>query len=64
MPLPLHRLTATEVLGLLKNDKISVLTYARDLLDRIDKRDSTVKAWAYLGELPSSCHVDHVLTSR
>ena len=64
MPPPLHRLTATEVLGLLKDDKISVVTYARDLLDRIDKRDSTVKAWAYLGELPSSCQCDHMLTSH
>lgn len=54
-PLHLHRLTATEVLSLLKDDKVSVVNYARDLLDRMDERDSTVKAWAYLGELPWSC---------
>ncbi|KAF2786256.1 amidase signature enzyme [Melanomma pulvis-pyrius CBS 109.77] len=48
MPPPLHRMSATEVLNLLKDEKINVVTYARDLLDRINKRDSIVKAWTYL----------------
>jgi hypothetical protein len=64
MPPPLHRLTATEVLGRIKDDEISVVTYARDLLDRIDKRDGIVKAWVYLGELLSSCQCHHMLTSH
>lgn len=58
----LHRLTATEVLGLIKDDKISVVNYARDLLGRIDQRDGVVKAWTYLGEFLSSCLRDHKLT--
>jgi hypothetical protein len=44
-------MSATEVLKLLKDEKINVVTYARHLLDRIDKRDSIVKAWAYLGDI-------------
>ncbi|KAF2023462.1 amidase signature enzyme [Setomelanomma holmii] len=42
------RYRAIEVLKLLKDDKVNVVTYARDLLDRIDKRESIVKAWTYL----------------
>ena len=64
MPSPLHRLTATEVLGLIKDDKISVVTYVRDLLSRIEKRDSTVKAWAYLGKPLSPFLRDHMLISQ
>jgi hypothetical protein len=51
MPTALHRLSATEVLKLLKDDKFNVVTYARDLLDRIDNRESVAKAWTYLGEI-------------
>jgi hypothetical protein len=48
MPTPtLRRLTATKVLGLIMDDKISVVTYARDLLGGMDERDGTVTAWAY-----------------
>lgn len=50
MPSLLHRLTAVEIRSLLKDDKISVVTYAQDLLDRIGERDSVVHAWAYLGK--------------
>ncbi|KAL6407639.1 amidase [Ilyonectria robusta] len=42
-----HKLTATQVLELLKNNTLTVEAYARSLLDRIQARDSTVKAWAY-----------------
>lgn len=43
-------LTATQVLDMLKKDTITVEEYAVSLLDRIEERDSTVKAWVYLGE--------------
>jgi len=41
-------LTATQAVGLLKNNTITVEEYASSLLDRIEERDSIVKAWAYL----------------
>ncbi|EEU42436.1 uncharacterized protein NECHADRAFT_40299 [Fusarium vanettenii 77-13-4] len=44
----LYKLTATEVLELLKNNTITVEEYARSLLDRIQENDGTVKAWAHL----------------
>ncbi|OAL44293.1 amidase signature enzyme [Pyrenochaeta sp. DS3sAY3a] len=50
MGTPLHRLSATEALKLLKDDRVSVVTYARDILGRISDRDGTVKAWQYLDE--------------
>ncbi|KAL6363912.1 hypothetical protein LRP88_03338 [Fusarium phalaenopsidis] len=43
-----HKLTATQVLELLKNNAITVEAYARSLLDRIKENDGTVKAWAHL----------------
>ncbi|KAJ3537814.1 hypothetical protein NM208_g6163 [Fusarium decemcellulare] len=43
-----YKLTATQVLELLKNRTITGETYARSLLDRIKENDGTVKAWAYL----------------
>lgn len=49
-----HKLTATQVLELLKNNTLTVEAYARSLLDRIQARDSTVKAWAYFGK-PTPC---------
>lgn len=49
-----HKLTATQVLELLKNNTLTVEAYARSLLDRIQARDGTVKAWAYLGK-PTPC---------
>jgi Asp-tRNA(Asn)/Glu-tRNA(Gln) amidotransferase A subunit family amidase len=51
-----HLLTATQVHGLLKNNTITVEEYARSLLGRIEERDSTVKAWAYLSKLSPSCY--------
>lgn len=62
MPPQFHRMGATEVLKLLKDDKITVATYARDLLDRIDNRESVVKAWTYLGELSTTASRQHKLT--
>lgn len=53
MPSP-YRLTATQVLELLKNNTLTAEAYARSLLDRIQARDSTVKAWAYVGK-PTPC---------
>ncbi|MCJ1271071.1 hypothetical protein MMC22_010970 [Lobaria immixta] len=49
-PTKLCSLTATQVLGLLKNNSITIEEYARALLIRIEQRDSTVKAWTYLGK--------------
>ncbi|KAF2963233.1 hypothetical protein GQX73_g10340 [Xylaria multiplex] len=43
-----YTLTAVQVLNLLKNNSLTVEDYARSLLDRINERDNTVKAWAYL----------------
>nr|ODN86714.1 hypothetical protein L203_03962 [Cryptococcus depauperatus CBS 7841] len=45
---PPYKLTATEVLKLLKNNSMTVETYFRSFLDRIKERDSIVKAWTYL----------------
>jgi hypothetical protein len=46
-----YKLTATQVLELLKNNAITVEAYARSLLNRIKENDGTVKAWAHLGKL-------------
>lgn len=43
-----YLLTATEVVALTKSGKLTVESYARSLLDRIEKRDAAVKAWAHL----------------
>lgn len=43
-----YKLTAAEVLELLKNNTITVEEYVRSLLDRVEENDSTVKAWAHL----------------
>lgn len=51
MVIPLHNLTATQALKLLKDNTFTVETYASSLLDRIKENDSTIKAWAYLGKL-------------
>ncbi|KAF5671552.1 amidase [Fusarium circinatum] len=48
MDLPPYKWTATQALELLKNDTISVEAYAQSLLDRIQERGRTIKAWAYL----------------
>ncbi|KAK3899282.1 amidase signature domain-containing protein [Staphylotrichum tortipilum] len=48
MSTPLHALTGTQVAKLLKSNIITVEQYAAALWDRIQERDSTVKAWAYL----------------
>ncbi|KAF5967429.1 amidase [Fusarium coicis] len=45
---PPYKWTATQALELLKNDSISVVAYAQSLLSRIQERDRTIKAWAYL----------------
>lgn len=49
---PLHKLTATQALDLIKTDTITVESYAQALLDHIQDRDSTIRAWAYLGTHP------------
>ncbi|KAJ4215436.1 hypothetical protein NW759_009853 [Fusarium solani] len=43
-----YKLTATQVLELLKNNAITVEAYARSLLNRIKENDGTVKVWAHL----------------
>ncbi|CEL11219.1 Putative Amidase family protein (AFU_orthologue; AFUA_6G14410) [Aspergillus calidoustus] len=42
------RLTATRALALIRSNELTVETYARSLLSRIESRDETVNAWAYL----------------
>jgi NCS1 family nucleobase:cation symporter-1 len=44
----LYRLTATEVLQEIKENRLSVEEYANSLLKRIEVRDAAVQAWAYL----------------
>ncbi|KXH31495.1 hypothetical protein CNYM01_06546 [Colletotrichum nymphaeae SA-01] len=44
----LHELTAAQVLELLRNDTVTVETYARGLLDHVKETESVVKAWAFL----------------
>ncbi|KAH6887020.1 amidase [Thelonectria olida] len=43
-----HLLTATEVLARLQDGSLTVEQYAQSLLARIERRDSTIMAWAYL----------------
>ncbi|KAL3479621.1 amidase signature domain-containing protein [Aspergillus californicus] len=43
-----YRLTASEALQLIRADKLTVEAYATSILSRIEARDATVKAWAYL----------------
>lgn len=43
-----HRLTATDALQLIKSNNLTVESYARSLLSRIDTRDPAVKAWVHL----------------
>jgi hypothetical protein len=50
---PLYTLTAMQVLELIKNNSVTVEEYARSLLGRIQEREDTVKAWAYLGRRSS-----------
>ncbi len=49
---PLYELTGTQVAELLNSNSITVEQYATALLGRIQVRDSTVRAWAYLGNKP------------
>lgn len=42
------RLTASEALPLLRTGDLKVETYARSLLDRIQRRDAQVRAWVWL----------------
>ncbi len=44
----LEKLTATEILFLLKDKKISVESLVRNCLQRIEERDSSVRAWAFI----------------
>lgn len=44
----LHLLTASEALERIRDDTLTVETYAHALLKRIQARDGAVRAWAYL----------------
>lgn len=44
----LYQLTATEISAKIRAGEVSVETYARSLLKRIEVRDEAVQAWAYL----------------
>lgn len=46
---PLHLLSASQVVLLIRKNSLTVEEYALSLLARIKERDSTVGAWAYLG---------------
>ncbi|KAL2833857.1 amidase signature domain-containing protein [Aspergillus cavernicola] len=43
-----YRLTASQALQLIQANKLTVEAYAQSLLSRIESRDATVHAWAYL----------------
>ncbi|KAI9372842.1 amidase signature domain-containing protein [Aspergillus egyptiacus] len=43
-----YKLTATQALRLIREGTLTVESYARSLLSRIEARDSAVQAWAYL----------------
>lgn len=45
-----YRLTATQVAAQIRAGDLTVETYARSLLSRIQQRDPVVKAWAHLDE--------------
>lgn len=47
VPTKLWSLTATEVLSLIKRDRLTVEDYVNALLSRIESRNSVVKAWQY-----------------
>ncbi|KAK7935476.1 amidase, partial [Apiospora marii] len=47
-PMEAYQLTATQVLARFRDGSLTVEEYARSLLSRIEQRDATVKAWAYL----------------
>ncbi|KAK4188447.1 amidase [Podospora australis] len=62
-PGPLYLLTAGQALELLQNNAITVEKYARSLLQRINERDGTVKAWVHLDRqqvLEQSKTLDHI----
>lgn len=48
-PTNLYTLSAVQVLSLFRDNAITVEDYAKSLLARVESRDDTVKAWAYLG---------------
>lgn len=48
MPAETSRLTATEAIAAFQSEQLTVEAYTQSLLDRVEKRDSTVKAWAYI----------------
>ncbi|KAL4801826.1 amidase signature domain-containing protein [Aspergillus unguis] len=43
-----YRLTATQAQKLIQSNELTVESYARSLLSRIDERDAAVHAWVYL----------------
>ncbi|KAF7518526.1 hypothetical protein G7054_g13426 [Neopestalotiopsis clavispora] len=45
---PLYTLSASQALGLIKENAISVEEYALSLLQRIEERDGIIQAWTYL----------------
>jgi Asp-tRNA(Asn)/Glu-tRNA(Gln) amidotransferase A subunit family amidase len=46
-------LSAAQVSEYLKSGAVSAETYARALIERVDRRDKVVKAWRHLGESAS-----------
>lgn len=43
-----YKLSASEASALIKSNNLSVENYTHSLLSRINHRDATVQAWAYL----------------
>lgn len=56
VPAKLWSLTATEVLSLIRKDRLTVEDYAKALVSRIESRNSVVKAWKYFGKPNSLLH--------
>jgi Asp-tRNA(Asn)/Glu-tRNA(Gln) amidotransferase A subunit family amidase len=49
VPKELWSLTATEALSLISRDQLTVEDYAKALLNRIESKNTVVKAWQYFG---------------
>ena len=50
-PQDLTLLTAAQISPYLKSGAVSVESYARALISRVDQRDDVVKAWRHIGVL-------------
>lgn len=49
-PAALYKLSATQAAELIRRNQLTVLEYAKALLERVKERDSQVRAWVVLEE--------------